>query len=91
LSAPSVPIKWAAEVAEPDYAAAEAYVSPKFGEDAVAKALKDLRRAALTRRRAKDMLRASGLNRGADIADGFHRASLVHRLDPHADFPSKPA
>jgi hypothetical protein len=27
--------------------------------------------------------------KGADIADGFHRVSLVYRLDPYADIPLK--
>ena len=26
---------------------------------------------------------------GADIADGFHRVSLVYRLDPYAEVPLK--
>lgn len=30
-----------------------------------------------------------GSKRGADIADGFHRVSLVYRLDPYADVPMK--
>ena len=34
---PGVHIKWAADVADHDYAAAEAYLSLKLGEDAVAK------------------------------------------------------
>jgi hypothetical protein len=120
MSKPLVPIKWAAEVAEHDYAAAEAYLSLKLGDDAVAKAVKHLRAAALTKRRANDILRASGLipaqlddpgvikdlvkviegeklspilvlqgKRGAEIADGFHRASLVYQLDPYADVPLK--
>lgn len=27
--------------------------------------------------------------KGADIADGFHRVSLVYRLDPYAEVPLK--
>ncbi len=27
--------------------------------------------------------------KGADIADGFHRVSLVYRLDPYAAVPLK--
>jgi hypothetical protein len=115
-----VHIKWAAEVADHDYAAAESYLSLKHGDDAVAKAVERLRKAALTTRRANDILRAAGLTaaalddpgvmkdlikaiegeplspvlvlsgkRGADIADGFHRVSLVARLDPFADVPLK--
>jgi hypothetical protein len=113
-------IKWAAAVAEHDYAAAQAYLSLKLGDDALAKAVDRLRKAPLTTRRANDILRASGLTaaplddpgvmkdlikaiegeplspvlvlsskKGADIADGFHRVSLVYRLDPSTDVPMK--
>jgi len=117
---PAIHIKWAADVADHDYAAAEAYLSLKLGDDAVATAVKRLRKATLTTRRANDILRAAGLTaallddpgvmkdlvkviegvplspvlvlsakKGADIADGFHRVSLVYRLDPYADVPLK--
>ncbi len=116
----TVQIKWAADVAEHDYAAAEAYLSLKLGEEAVAKAVQRLQKAALTHRRANDILRAAGLTaaplddpgvmkdliraiegqplspvlvlcskKGADIADGFHRISLVYQLDPYAQIPLK--
>jgi hypothetical protein len=116
----TVRIKWAAEVADHDYAAAEAYLSLKLGEEAVAKAVQRLRKASLTRRRANDILRAAGLaaaalddpgvmkdlikaiegdplspvlvlsgKKGSDIADGFHRVSLVYCLDPFAEIPLK--
>lgn len=116
----AVRIKWAAEVAGHDYSAAEAYLSLKLDEDAVAKAVHRLRKAPLTTRRANDILRAAGLTaaplddpgvmkdlvkaiegeqlspvlvlsakKGADIADGFHRVSLVYRLDPYAEIPLK--
>ena len=116
----AIHIKWAAEVADHDYAAAAAYLSLKLPEDAVAKAVKRLRKSALITRRANDILRAAGLSpaplddpgvmkdlikaiegkhlspvlvirdtKGADIADGFHRVSLVYRLDPYADVPLK--
>jgi hypothetical protein len=116
----TVHIKWAAEVAEHDYAAAKAYLSLKLGEDAMAKAVQRLRKAPLTTRRANDILRAAGLaaaplddpgvikdlikaiegdrlspvlvlsgKKGSDIADGFHRVSLVYRLDPFAEIPLK--
>ncbi len=121
-SAPTrtVQIKWAADVAEHDYAAAAAYLSLRFDEDAVAKAVSRLRKASLTTRRANDILRAAGLTaaalddpgvmkdlvkavegealspvlvlgakKGADIADGFHRISLVYRLDPFGEVPLK--
>jgi hypothetical protein len=116
----AVHIKWAANVADHDYAAAESYLSLKLGGDAVAKAVEGLRKAPLTTRRANDILRAAGLTaaalddpgvmkdlikviegeplspvlvlsgkRGADIADGFHRVSLVYRLDPYTEVPLK--
>ncbi|HEY5429413.1 MAG TPA: hypothetical protein VIK04_09880 [Solirubrobacteraceae bacterium] len=116
----AVHIKWAQEVANHDYAAAEAYLSLKLDDDAVTKAVGRLRTAKLTTRRANDILRAAGLTaaplddpgvmkdlvkaiegdrlspvlvlsakKGADIADGFHRVSLVYRLDPYGDVPLK--
>ena len=116
----AVHIKWADRVAEHDYAAAEAYLSLKLDADAVAKAVKRLRKAALTTRRANDILRAAGLTaaplddpgvmkdlikaiegerlspvlvlsgkKAADIADGFHRVSLVYRIDPYGAIPLK--
>lgn len=115
-----VPIKWAAEVAEHDYAAARAYLSLTRDDAAVEKAVKRLKRTKLTTRRANDILRAAGLtaaeladpgvvkdlvkviegeplspilvlrgDAGAVIADGFHRVSLVYRLDPYAEIPLK--
>jgi hypothetical protein len=116
----TVRIKWAAEVADHDYAAAQAYLSLKLGEEAVTKAVQRLKKASLTTRRANDILRAAGLaaaplddpgvmkdlikaiegdqlspvlmlsgKKGSDIADGFHRVSLVYRLDPFAEIPLK--
>ena len=120
MSEPAVPIRWAAQVVEHDYAAAEAYLSLTLDEAAVRKAVKRLRAGKLTKRRANDILRAAGLapaalddpgvskdlikviqgtplspvlvlshKRGAEIADGFHRVSLVYQLDPYADIPLK--
>ena len=116
----AIHIKWAADVADHDYTAAEAYLSLTLGDDAVAKAVQRLRKATLTTRRANDILRAAGLTaaplddpgvmkdllkaiegerlspvlvltgkKGADIADGFHRVSLVYRLDPYTEVPMK--
>jgi hypothetical protein len=116
----AVHIKWADAVAEHDYTAAEAYLSLKLNEDGVAKAVRRLRKAPLTTRRANDILRAAGLTaaplddpgvmkdliraiegvrlspvlllsgkKRADIADGFHRVSLVYRVDPYATVPLK--
>jgi hypothetical protein len=120
MTDPVVHIRWATDVAEHDYAAAQAYLSLKLGDDAVAKAVKRLRKGTLTTRRANDILRAAGLTaaplddpgvmkdlikaiegdrlspilvlsgkKGSDIADGFHRVSLVYRLDPFAQVPLK--
>jgi hypothetical protein len=120
VSEPQVSIRWAREVVEHDYAAARAYLSLKLGDEAVAKAVKRLRAAKLTTRRANDILRATGLSpapladpgvindlikviegkelspilvlsakKHAEIADGFHRVSLVYQLDPFADIPLK--
>jgi hypothetical protein len=113
-------IKWRKDVAAHDYAAAEAYLSLKLDSDAASKAVKRLRKAPLTLRRANDILRAAGLNpaplddpgvmkdlikaiegtalspvlvvsdgASADIADGYHRVSLVYRIDPYAEIPLK--
>ena len=116
----TVHIKWRDHVAEHDYAAAEAYLSLKLDEPALGKTVRRLRQAALTTRRANDILRAAGLTpaplddpgvmkdlikaiegvqlspvlvlrgkKGADIADGFHRVSLVYRIDPYAEISLK--
>ena len=113
-------IKWRDDVAPHDYDAAEAYLSLKLDAEAAAKAVKRLRKAPLTRRRANDILRAAGLipaplddpgvmkdlikviegtrlspvlvlsdGAGADIADGYHRVSLVYRIDPYDEIPLK--
>jgi len=111
-------VKWLKDVADHDFDSAEAYLSLKLDADATRKAVKRLRHASLTRRRANDILRAAGLTAaplddpgvmkdlvkviegkplspvlvvntkgGADIADGYHRVSLVYRLDPYAEIP----
>jgi hypothetical protein len=113
-------IKWLEDVAAHDYDAAQAYLSLKLGEEEVAKAVKHLRQASVTKRRANDILRAAELSaaplddpgvmkdlikviegrhlspvlvisnkKRADIADGYHRVSLVYRLDPYGEVPLK--
>jgi hypothetical protein len=115
-----VPIKWEDDVADHDYAAAQAYLSIKLTPGATDKLVTRLRKAKLTTRRANDILRASGLTPaplddpgvvkdlikviegtalspvlvvggvdGTDIADGFHRVSLVYRIDPYGNVPLK--
>jgi hypothetical protein len=117
---PGDSINWLDDVADHDYAAAEAYLSLKLDPDAADKVVKRLRKATLTRRRANDILRAAGLiaaplddpgvmkdlikiiegkrlspvllisgETHADIADGYHRVSLVYRLDPYGEIPLK--
>jgi hypothetical protein len=54
-------IKWLNEVADHDYAAAAAYLSLKLESGAVHQAVKRLRKAPLTMRRANDILRAAGI------------------------------
>lgn len=114
----TVPIRWRDDVANHDYAAAEAYLSLSLDEGRATDAVKRLRKAELTKRRANDILRAAGLEpaplddpgvvkdlikviegkklspvllvRDAhrpEIADGFHRVSLVYRVDPYGDVP----
>lgn len=108
-----VPIRWRADVAKHDYAAAQAYLALKLDDAGARKTVGRLQKAKLTSRRANDILRAAGLSpaplddpgvvkdlikviegkelspvlvntgaAGADIADGFHRVSLVYRIDP---------
>ncbi len=120
-SGPAERIKWLDHVANHDYDAAEAYLSLKLDHEATRKAIKRLRKAPVTTRRANDILRAAGLSpaplddpgvmkdlvkvirgeqlspvlvisadRGtADIADGYHRVSLVFRLDAYGNVPLK--
>jgi hypothetical protein len=115
-----VAIKWAEDVADHDYAAAHAYLTIKLTEASADEAVKRMRKAKLTSRRANDIVRAAGLtaapledpgvvkdlikvlegrplspvlliNQGgtADIADGFHRVSLIYRIDPFGTVPLK--
>ena len=116
----SVAIRWRDDVAEHDYAAAQAYLSLRFDEHRTTRVVTELRKAELTKRRANDILRAAGLDpaplddpgvikdlikilegndlspvlmvrssQGADIADGYHRVSLVYRVDPYAEVPMR--
>ena len=113
-------IGWRKDVAEHDYAAAEAYLSLKLDDASLDKAIDRLRQSKLTTRRANDILRAAGLsaaplddpgvvkdmvkviegkklspvlfvvrNGEAEIADGFHRVSLVYGVDPYGEVPLK--
>lgn len=76
----TIHIKWAAEVADHDYAAAQAYLSLKLAEDAVAKAVERLRKAELTTRRANDILRAAGLT-AAPLEDPGVMKDLIKAIE----------
>ena len=76
----TVRVKWAAEVADHDYAAAEAYLSLKLGEEAVAKAVQRLKKASLTTRRANDILRAAGLT-AAPLDDPGVMKDLIKAIE----------
>lgn len=82
----TVQIKWAADVAEHDYAAAAAYLSLRFDEDGVAKAVSRLRKASLTTRRANDILRAAGLTAAA-LDDPGVMKDLVKAVEGEALSP----
>jgi hypothetical protein len=113
-------VQWRGDVADHDYAAAEAYLSLKWDAAVVKKLITRLQKAKLTTRRANDILRSAGLVAAplddpgvmkdlvkviegehlspvlvvggagqADIADGYHRVSLVYRLDPYGEVPLK--
>jgi len=117
---PASTIRWLDDVADHDYGAAESYLSLKLESAAAAKVVARLRTAAITTRRANDILRAARLEAaplddpgvvkdlikviegkrlspalvvggaaGADIADGYHRVSLVYRIDPYGEVPLK--
>ena len=117
---PASNIEWLDDVAEHDYAAAQAYLSLKLEASAAEKVVARLRTASITTRRVNDILRAARLDpapfddpgvvkdltkviegkrlspvlvvsgkRGADIADGYHRVSLVYRIDPYGVVPLK--
>jgi hypothetical protein len=117
---PAGHIKWLKDVADHDYAAAEAFLSLMLDSAATAETVEKMRKASVTTRRANDILRATGLdpapmddpgvmkdlikviegkqlspvlvmNQGgrARIADGFHRVSLVYRIDPYEGVPLK--
>jgi hypothetical protein len=111
-------VRWLDDVAEHDFAAAEAYLSLRLDPAQVDALVKDLRAATVDQRRANDILRACGreplplddpgvkrdllkavsgeklspilvvtFREGADIADGYHRASLAYHLNPFGDVP----
>jgi hypothetical protein len=117
---PGSRIQWLDDVADHDYRAAESYLSLKLEPAAAEKVVGRLRKAALTTRRANDILRAARLEpasledpgvvkdlvkviegkhlspvlvvageESADIADGYHRVSLVYRIDPYGEVPLK--
>lgn len=111
-------IKWAEEVADHDFDAAEAYLSILFDETTAKHIADSFRKGKVVKSRANDILRASNripltwddpgvrhteakvdakhelspilvvsFEYGADIADGYHRASLTYLHDPFGDVP----
>ena len=60
--ADNIKIKWRAEPQDQHYPAAASYLSLIYGELAVAKYIKRLRKASLSEFEAKDIFRASGLS-----------------------------
>ena len=83
---PDVPIRWREDVAEHDYAAAEAYLSIKLGSRGGEKAVARLRKAKVTRRRANDVLRAAGLS-AAPLDDPGVVKELIKLLEGNALSP----
>lgn len=114
----TVQIRWLDDVAEHDYAAAQAYLSLTMDERRAGHVVAELRKSELITRRANDILRAARLEaaplddpgvlkdlvkivegkqlspvllirgaHGTDIADGYHRVSLVYRIDPYGNVP----
>jgi hypothetical protein len=114
----TVTVRWLDDVAEHDYAAAQAYLSLRFDDHTATKVVTRLRKTELIKRRANDILRAARLDPAplddpgvikdvikiiegkelspvllvrnpdrTDIADGFHRVSLVYRVDPYGVVP----
>jgi hypothetical protein len=73
-------IKWKQMVAEHDYAAAAAYLSLELEADAVEKAVRRLRDAKLTTRRANDILRAAGLS-AAPLDDPGVMKDLIKAIE----------
>ena len=57
-----VPIKWLNEPEEHDYPAAQSYLNLIFDESVTARNVANLRSAAITSFKAKDIFRASGLS-----------------------------
>jgi hypothetical protein len=77
---PTSRLKWLDDVADHDYAAAEAYLSLKLDSEAVSKAVKRLRKATLTTRRANDILRAAGLT-AAPLDDPGVMKDLIKAIE----------
>jgi hypothetical protein len=117
---PATQIQWLDDVAEHDYTSAQTYLSLKLERPVAESVVARLRKAAITTRRANDILRAARLDPAplddpgvvkdlvkviegkrlspvlvvggggvADIADGYHRVSLVYRIDPYGEVPLK--
>lgn len=62
MSTPAVDsyLRWKKDVAEHDYAAASSYLSIRFGQSRADQVAAELRKLPVIRRRANDILRATG-------------------------------
>jgi len=80
------PERWKDEPAEHDYPAAADYLSLLFSESETAAIVKKLSEAALVRRKAKDLLRASSLEllpeSDAEVKADLKKVAAGHPLSP---------
>lgn len=77
---------WMAEPEEHDYPAAQDFLSLVMAEAEAARVVDSLRAAPLVRRKAKDLVRASGLplltDDNAHVAANLHKVEKGHLLSP---------
>ena len=82
----SAKIKWLDEPKEQDYPAALSYLSLLYDEREAAARLKKLKRAAISKFKAKDIFRASGLSllgvSNAHVQRDRHKIKSGRRLSP---------
>ncbi len=79
-------IKWLDEPEEHDYPAAESYLSLIYDEQTAARFVQQLRRAPMSRFKAKDLFRASGLSllgiSNTHVEKDRKRIHAGHKLSP---------